>query len=280
MDLVVIGHVTVDRMAGTSRPGGSAYYAALAAHRLGLEVGLLTAAGPDFPLAELPTGVAMVDVPSPYTTVFEHARGPAGGRALRLAARAVDLEVSQLPSTWCRAPLALLAPVANEVDPALAGSFLDASLCALPQGWMRARGRDGIVEPQPWSDADDVLPHLQMLVASDEDVAGAPEIVTEWAQRVPLAALTQAARGATLYVNGEPYHVAPDAAREVDETGAGDIFAAALLIEYQRHADPWEAAAAAACAGAAAVEAPGVGGLLDRAALDARVAAYRRRRGG
>ena len=83
-----------------------------------------------------------------------------------------------------------------------------------------------------------------------------------------------------LFVNGEPYHVAPDQAHEVDETGAGDVFATVLLIEYDRTGDPWEAAAVAACAGAASVEGPGAFAVPDRAGLTARLTAYRKRRGG
>ena len=48
MDLVVIGHVTLDEVAGATRPGGAAYYAAVTASRLGLDVGLLTSFGPEY----------------------------------------------------------------------------------------------------------------------------------------------------------------------------------------------------------------------------------------
>ena len=81
-------------------------------------------------------------------------------------------------------------------------------------------------------------------------------------------------------MNGDPYHVLADGATEVDETGAGDVFATTALVEYHRRADPWEAVAAAACAGAAAVEAPGADGVPDREALERRLVSYRRRRGG
>ena len=96
----------------------------------------------------------------------------------------------------------------------------------------------------------------------------------------PAGALTAGPRGAELFVNGEPYHVTPDQAHEVDETGAGDVFATVLLIEYDRSGDPWEAAAVAACAGAASVEGPGAFAVPDRAGLTARLTAYRKRRGG
>ena len=70
----------------------------------------------------------------------------------------------------------------------------------------------------------------------------------------------------------------PRPAREVDPTGAGDVFAATFLIEYQRDGDPWQAAAAAACAGSLAVEGDGWSAVADRAALDAALADYQRSR--
>jgi sugar/nucleoside kinase (ribokinase family) len=97
---------------------------------------------------------------------------------------------------------------------------------------------------------------------------------------VPLGAITRGKRGATLYVNGDSYHIDADGAKEIDSTGAGDVFATTLLIEYQRLGDAWDAAAAAACAAAASVEAEGLAAILDRPGLDARLAAYRRHRGG
>ncbi len=279
MDLVAIGHVTFDETPSGVRPGGSAYYVALAARRLGLEVGLLTSVAPDFPSDVIPAGITVATVSSPRTTRYRV--GEAGGsRTLTLLSRAEDIEIQHLPEGWKSAPLAVLCPVVGEVDPALVSAFDDASLAVLPQGWMRTRGKDGVMGPQPWEDADDVLPLTQLLVLSEEDVPGSEETAVKWFDQVPLGAITRARRGATLYVNGEPYHVAPDRAAETDPTGAGDVFATTLLIEYQRVGDAWEAAAAAACAGAATVEGTGVAALLDRAGLAARLAAYQGRLAG
>lgn len=278
-DLVVAGHVTLDVTASGTRPGGAAYYAALAAHRLGLHVGLLTSFGPDFPVDALPSEIALAKVDSQRTTTFTIG-GTGAARTLILNARADDLEADDLPPDWGAAPLALLCPVINEVDPALAEALGAASLGALPQGWMRRREKGGLIVTQEWEDAEGVLAWAQLMVASEEDVAGFREEAVEWLQRVPLGALTAGARGATLFVNGEPYHVAPDPATEVDDIGAGDVFATTLLIEYHRGGDAWEAAAAAAVAAAAMVEGKGASGLLDRAGLTTRLAEYRRRRGG
>ena len=277
-DLVVVGHVTVDRTAHGLRPGG-ALYAVSTARRLGLEVGLLTAFGPDFPEDRLPAGVTVTPVPSRATTIFELEEA-AGGRRLRLVSRAADLEIDELPPAWRRAPLAMLCPVAAEVEPAFVKAFPEASLGVTPQGWMREPEMDGLITARPWPEPEPVLARAQVVVASEEDVAPFRKDAIEWFQRVPLGVLTAGARGATLYVNGDPYHVAPDPATEIDPTGAGDVFAAALLVAYHRGGEPWEAAATAACAAAASVGAVGVDGIPDAAALAARVSRYRARRGG
>ena len=279
IDLVAIGHVTFDETPSGVRPGGSAYYAALTARRLGLSVGLLTTIAPDYPLDVFPEGIHVTTVASPHTTRYQLGQSR-GARTLTLLSRAADLETEHLPPAWRGAPLAVLCPVAGEVDPALAGAFEDAAVAMLPQGWMRKRGRGGLMGPQSWEDAADVLPRTQLLVLSEEDLPGDDAGAVAWLQQLPLGAITRGKRGATLYVNGDPYHVEADAATEVDATGAGDVFATTLLIEYQRGGDAWEAAAAAACAGAASVEGEGPAAILDRAGLDARLAGYRRRRGG
>jgi sugar/nucleoside kinase (ribokinase family) len=271
--------VTFDETPSGVRPGGSAYYAAVTARRLGLSVGLLTSLSRDYPLDVFPEGIHVTTVASPQTTRYRLGESK-GARTLTLLSRAADIETEHLPAAWRGAALAVLCPVAGEVDPALAGAFEDAAVALLPQGWMRKRGRGGLIGSQPWEDADDLLPQTQLLVLSEEDLPRGDEAALAWLQRVPLGAITRGRRGATLYVNGDSYHVEADPARELDATGAGDVFATTLLIEYQRVGDAWEAAAAAACAGAASVEGQGTAAILDRAGLDARLAAYRTRRGG
>jgi 1D-myo-inositol 3-kinase len=278
-DFVAVGHVTLDRTPRGTRPGGAAYYAALTARRLGLRAGLVTSFGPDFPAAALAADIAVVSVQAERTTVFA-IEDAAGGRRLTLLSRAADIEAGALPESWRGAPLALLCPIVNEVDPALAAGFTDTSLGVAPQGWMRRRGPQGAISPALWEDADLVLPETQLLVTSLEDIAPFEKAALEWFQLVPVGAVTRGRDGAILFVNGERYHVEPDRATEIDATGAGDVFAATLLIEYYRGASPWEAAAAAACCAAASVEAEGAAGIPDRPGLAARLAAYHRRLAG
>jgi sugar/nucleoside kinase (ribokinase family) len=63
---------------------------------------------------------------------------------------------------------------------------------------------------------------------------------------------------------------------ETDPTGAGDVFAAALLVGYHETGDVAEAAAFAACAASCAVEGVGASSLGDRAEVTRRLALRQR----
>lgn len=272
-DFVAIGHVTLDRFGDAARPGGSALYAAIAAERAGLSAGILTSHGDDFPLDQVPSRIEVVGVASAATTTFEYLETPAG-RAFKVAATASPLTTADLPEDWRDASLVLLAPVIDEVDPLLATAFTDGAVGAGAQGWLRQVGPDGLVGVRAWT-PEVLLSRLQALFLSAEDVRGQEAFLTEWVQRVPIAIVTAGQAGALLFVNGERYEVRPRRAREVDSTGAGDVFAAAFLMAYHRNGDPWEAAEEATCAAALSVEGEGWSAVPDRAGLGAALAAYR-----
>jgi len=275
-DFVAVGHVTLDTIAEATRPGGSALYAAITAHRLGLSVGILTSHGDDFPLDVIPSKIEVVTVPATDTTRFEHRHEP-GGRVSHVRAVAAPLTIDDVPEDWRSASLTLLAPVVDEVDPMIAALFTDGAVGAAAQGWLRQVNPDGLVVPRTWRSPERLLQSVQALFLSREDIRGQETQVVEWFQRMPVGVLTADRDGALLFVNGERYEVHPRPAREVDPTGAGDVFAATFLIQYQRDGDPWQAAAAAACAGALAVEGEGWSAVADRATLDAALAEYQRR---
>ena len=195
---------------------------------------------------------------------------------MRVGATARPIRAADVPPDWRDASLVMLAPVLDEVDPRLAVAFTEGAVGAAAQGWLRALGQDGAVQPRPWSPPAVMLAKLQALFLSREDIRGQEGAVVEWFQRVPVGVLTAGGDGGLLFVNGERYEVRPRPAKEVDATGAGDVFAATFLVEYQRTNDPWEAVAAAACAGSLAVEGEGWARVPDRAALEAALAEYRR----
>src|SRR4029079_5446768 len=92
-----------------------------------------------------------------------------------------------------------------------------------------------------------------------------------WARQVPLVAVTHGADGADLYANGGPaesFSGAP--AREIDPTGAGDVFAAAFLCWRERTSDAPAAARFANHVAACSVERVGVESAPTIAELIAR----------
>ncbi len=274
-DFVAVGHVTLDRFGEATRLGGAALYAAVTADRLGLSVGILTSHADDYPLESIPPRIEVVTVPAAETTVFEHRPAGSDLREMRVLSAARPLSAADVPEDWQEAPIVLLAPVVDEVDPLIARAFTEGAVAAQVQGWLRAVAGAGAVVPSPWPAAALLLPRLQALFLSTEDARGQEASVLEWFQRLPVGVLTAGRTGALLFVNGERYEIRPHPAREVDATGAGDVFAAAFLADYHRHGDPWQAAEAAACAAALSVEGEGWSAVPDRAALAAAVARYR-----
>jgi sugar/nucleoside kinase (ribokinase family) len=275
-DFVAIGHVTLDHFGDLVRPGGAGLYAAVTAHRLGLSAAILTSHGPDFPLDEVPSQIEVVGREVPETTAFEH-RETKSGRVLRARGTARPLTAADLPGDWRPAPLVLLAPVLQDVDPMLAAAFPDAAVGAELQGWLRVSDGEGVISAVPWVSTEAALARLQAIFVSRHDVRGQEAQVVEWVQRVPVAVVTAGAAGAILYVNGDRYEVRPRRTREVDPTGAGDVFAATFLVHYDRHGDAWEAAEAATCAASLSVEGEGWSTVPDAATLAAALEAYRAR---
>ena len=257
------------------RPGGAALYAAVTAHRLGLAAAILTSHAADFPIEAIPPQIEVVSLPAPETTVFEH-DVEHGRRRLRVLGAAGPLTTDDVPDDWHDAAIVLLAPVLSEVDPRLAAVFGAASVGVEAQGWLRSVGADGAVAGYAWRPPAFLLPLVQALFVSAQDVRGQEAQMLEWMQRVPLGVITGGAAGALLYVNAERYEIRPrPVGAEADATGAGDVFAATFLVHYHRGGDPWEAAEAAACAASLAVEGEGWTTVPDAAALDAALTGYR-----
>jgi sugar/nucleoside kinase (ribokinase family) len=114
------------------------------------------------------------------------------------------------------------------------------------------------------------LPHVDAAVCSIDDI-GDRSLIDRWKALTPVLILTLGGEGADLHYKGVWHHIQPVAAREVDPTGAGDVFAAAYLIRFGETRDPLESARFASCAASFCVEAEGVVGIPTRAQVEARL---------
>jgi 1D-myo-inositol 3-kinase len=270
--VVVCGNVTLDRAPGGFVPGGPAYYAGQAWRALGADVRVLTSAAPAYPLSALDGTSARV-VPAADTTVFDNRYGPDGVRTQRVEAQAAPLDPALLPEPW-RAPDVLhLVPVLSEVDPAAfrAGTRPRITgLCA--QGLLRVVDAGGAVLQPPWTPSPALLAAVDVVILSEDDLRGQGDLLDRLVSGVRVVAFTHGAQGCDVIVRGRTTRVGVFPVKEVDPTGAGDVFAAGLLFAMAQGADPVEAARLGAGAASFVVEARGgenlplVRGAFDRAA--------------
>lgn len=263
--LLAVGHVTWDRVKDRDVLGGSAAYAALAAHRLGWRPAVLTSAALDFePPRDLP-GITTFVAASSATTRFENRYDSSGARKQFLLARAENIDLARLPDLYRHPDVLLLGPVAGELPRPLHQQALRADVVGvLAQGWLRDVDQLGEVHPRSWDAAAQFLAGVHVLFASEQDLPGTGLEARDFLDWVPIVALTHGWRGTTLFT-GDAEHRVPSLPRvEVDPTGAGDVFATAFLVRYHECQDPLEAASFATCAASCVVEGVGASTLGDR----------------
>ena len=82
-----------------------------------------------------------------------------------------------------------------------------------------------------------------------------------WLLPVRVLAVTEGAHGTRIYWHGDVRRFRPPEVKEVDSTGAGDIFAAAFFTRLHTTRDPWEAARFATQLAAYSVTRPGLSGI-------------------
>jgi sugar/nucleoside kinase (ribokinase family) len=259
VDYLVIGHVAADVTPTGLQLGGTVSYSALTARALGLRVGIVTSYGAGAPLEPL-DGITIVNVPAEHSTTFENIKKSNGRRQI-LHHQAAPILLDHVPQVWRNAPIIHLAPIAREVDLALAEKLSGSLMGITPQGWMRAWDENGRVLPCAWENREQALRHAGAVVLSVEDVNRDFELVDEMAHHTRILSLTEGEAGAVLYWNGDRRRFRPPVMDEVDGTGAGDIFAAAFFVRLYHTRDPWEAARFATQLAARSVTRIGLSGI-------------------
>lgn len=228
IDYLLIGHMTADLTPGGRKAGGTVSYAARTAAAFGLRVGLLTSAAVDEPLLDTLRPYAEIrSLPAAETTTYENIYGPTG-RTQYVRGVAAPIRPEDIPADWLDAPLVHLAPIAGEVDPQVAHSFHDKTVLLTLQGWLRRWEADGRVHFRRWFDAD-ILKSVNIAVFSEEDIVEAPDMEAAFAASVDHLLLTRAEKGGTYYHKGTPTNYSTPRVELVNATGAGDVFAAAVL---------------------------------------------------
>jgi sugar/nucleoside kinase (ribokinase family) len=101
------------------------------------------------------------------------------------------------------------------------------------------------------------------VVISREDVEGDDELIEHMAHQTRVLAVTESAAGAVLYWNGDRRRFRAPEVKEIDATGAGDVFAASFFIRLLKTHDPWEATRFATLLASCSVTRPGLQGIAS-----------------
>ncbi|MBK9050379.1 MAG: hypothetical protein IPL78_05485 [Chloroflexi bacterium] len=238
---LALGHACHDLIPGGRQTGGTVSFALRVAHLLGYETHLLTSTAEDFPFATALPDTLVHNIPSPHTTTFENVQTDRG-RVQTLHARAHTLQPAHLPHDWSSAAIIHLAPIANEISPALMAALSltpppSPFLCLTPQGWLRTWDTQGRISPCAWPEAEQILPLATAVVLSQEDLPDAAALET-FRTYARLLVVTAGADGCDVYVNGVAHHVPVEPVPDVESTGAGDLFAAAFFIRLSQTGNP------------------------------------------
>jgi len=273
-DFLTIGHISRDILPDQGFAlGGTVTFAALTAYRLGLVPAITTCADAEL-LAELPARLPMIGLAvrtSSETTTFVNTYHD-GFRTQYLRAKADQLLLEDVPEVWMKAPIVLFSPLDQEIEASFVRHFprqTTSILAATPQGWLRRWDVDGRVWPAPWAAAEEILPLLDVLILSHDDLlpfanqsrTDADAMLTKWSMQVPLLVATDGKHGATLFRRSITERFPAYTAQEVDPTGAGDVFAAAFLVYLHRHGDARKAVDFANCVASLSIEHEGITGI-------------------
>jgi sugar/nucleoside kinase (ribokinase family) len=226
---LLVGHITADITPQGRLLGGTVSYATPVAKCFNYDLGIITSGAPNEPLFDIlkPYLADYIFHPAPETSTFENIYHQSG-RTQYLHHRAAPLTPDLVPEAWRGIKLVHLAPLTDEVDPALIDAFPDATIMVTPQGWMRQWGADKRVFFKRFAD-ENVLRRVDMVVMSKQDIVEAPELEQEYAPIVKHLFVTDGANGGTYYHYGTPHHYEAYPVEEIEPTGAGDVFATALL---------------------------------------------------
>jgi 1D-myo-inositol 3-kinase len=299
-DYTTVGHVTVDVMAdGSRRVGGTAFYSALQAARLGRRALIITRGSAQEleGLLEPYRGeLELAILPARRTTTL-HTTGRGAARVQRLLAWAGPLGDDVVVET----SILHLAPVARETPARWRGraDFVGLTPQGLVRRWagregeisLRAPAQIAVGTPQPAGtppggggsgeadtgaeDALDLAGRCDAVVLSDYERESCAQLIAAASRAGAVVAITSGSGPNAILVPDGTVLESPVPAVEQarDDLGAGDVFAAAFFVALAERASPGSAAEFANAAAAVRVQGAGVDAIGDRSAIEAHLRA-------
>jgi sugar/nucleoside kinase (ribokinase family) len=276
-EYLAIGHITIDRRPdGTLMPGGSALYSALLAARFGLRAAILTRGRFDHTedqylrdtLTRYASEIDLIVQESDEPTSFTN-RAVAGRREQTIHSWAGEIDLNGLPPMWRSAGIIHLAPVAQEIDVRRAGRLSPDYFGITPQGLMRdwRKEQGGRVTLGPLRLAYEFLGRIDAMVLSSEEQSLARDEIEVVGSR-GLVAITRGAAGVQLIDRGHHSQLPAFNVQVKDDTGSGDVFAAAMFILRHEGVGVARAATVGSAAAAEMIQSGGTDAVPTREAVN------------
>lgn len=283
IDYLAIGHPTIDQ--GTPQgdvAGGTVLYAAVQAARLGWAAGFVGRADPAELgplLAPFAGEVSARLQPAARTTRFVNlADGDDRTQWVTAAAAPVDPLDLAAPGARPRARVVHLAPVARELDLVATVAHVEGDTVGVtPQGLIRRWGAEGrvvLVPLAPRDTGDEVAAAIDVVVVAEDERPFVEVLTRAVNARGGLVVTTQGSEGCRVETarGGQAVPALPVVAA-VDRTGAGDVFAAALLVGLGEGRAVTDAVRFAMAAASCSIEGVGPAAVAGREAIERRLAA-------
>ena len=239
IDYLIFGHLTADLTNSGQRLGGTAGFSGLTGQALGLNTGVVTAYSEDLDITPI-RRLWIKNIQSEQTTTFKNISDGIH-RTQYLYKTANKITKKDCPELNPPPAILHLGPMAAEVDPEIIHCYKNSLKCLTPQGWFRQTDENFKVTHQMWENYETYLPQADIAVISLEDVMGDEEVIARMAVLAPILAVTENFRGARVYWHNDARFINAPEVKYEDDTGAGDIFAAAFFYRYLSTKDPWEA---------------------------------------
>ena len=272
-DYTTVGHVTADVLSdGSRRPGGTAFYSALQAARLGRRALIVTQGEPgeiEDLLEPYRSELELQILPAEHTTTLETS-GTGLARSQRMlawagafdeAAVAIDTEILHL------------APVARETPRRWRGQAGFVGLT--PQGLVREWSGEGRRIRPSAPDPRGIPDSCDAIVLSETERASCAALIARVVAAGAVVAVTAGSSPTTILLAGDEVLgvEVPPLDGPGDDLGAGDVFAAAFFMALEEGVDPAAAAGFANAAAAVRMRGSGAQAIGDRSAIEARLRA-------
>ena len=242
--VLIYGNLTNDRniIKGKSyfTPGGSSFFSAKILSNFDSEVTIVSSYGPDFSKKYLP-GVSFIpEIPNVEKTIlFRNHYRKNGVRSQEVEnfpnaslPRGEDIPLKVLNES----DLLIIAPIINNIPLKDLEFILNNSPKSLkvliPQGFFRQVDDNNIV-PAVCGLPTGIISMFDIVVVSEKDFLDIDRLAEKWSKNKTMTIVTRAGNPATVYYQGKKEeYPAFRSVTNVDETGAGDIFAASFSYAF------------------------------------------------